>query len=219
MSGQAVIATLIFAAAMIVTVVVGVWSGRGREKSMTEWSVSGRGLGVIFILLLMAGETYTSFSFLGTAGWAYKYGVPILYLIAYLSVGLVVAYLVSPLLWTYASRHDLVCISDFAEYRFKSRPLGVLVAVLATIFIVPYIQLQIQGMGVVVNAMSYGAINLKIASIISFIVAEAFILVSGLLGSAWVSVLKDGLVISPSSSWRSICRCTISTGSVNSSRK
>ena len=75
------------------------------------------------------------------------------------------------------------------------RGLAILVAVLATVFIVPYIQLQIQGMGAVVNAMSYGAIDLKIAAIISFIVAEAFILVSGLRGSAWVSVLKDGLVI------------------------
>ncbi|GAB3564593.1 sodium:solute symporter family protein [Spelaeicoccus albus] len=195
MSGDAIIAIIIFAAAMVATVGVGLWSGRGREKSMTEWSISGRGLGVIFILLLMAGETYTSFSFLGTAGWSYEYGVPILYLIAYLSVGLVVAYLVAPLLWTYASRHDLVCISDFAEHRFKSRPLGILVAVLATIFLIPYIQVQIQGMGAVVNAMSYGAIDLNAAAIISFIVAEAFILVSGLRGSAWVSVLKDGLVI------------------------
>ncbi|WP_206426714.1 sodium:solute symporter family transporter [Brevibacterium aurantiacum] len=50
-------------------------------------------------------------------------------------------------------------------------------------------------MGAVVNAMSYGAIDLKVAAIVSFIVAEAFILFSGLRGSAWVSVLKDGLVI------------------------
>lgn len=195
MTQDAVVATAIFAVAMVLTVLTGVLSGRGREKSMDEWSVSGRGLGMVFILVLMAGETYTSFSFLGTAGWSYSYGVPILYLIGYLSVGLTVAYLVAPLLWTYASRHQLVCLSDFAEHRFRSRPLGCLVAVAATIFLVPYIQVQIQGMGAVVNAMSYGAIDLKLAGIISFVVAEAFILVSGLRGSAWVSVLKDGLVV------------------------
>ena len=180
---------------MLATIGIGIWSGRGREKSLDERSVSGRGLGFVFILLLMAGETYTSFSFLGTAGWSYSYGVPILYLIGYLSIGLVVAYLVGPLFWTYAARHKLVSLSDIVEHRFRSRGLAILVAVLATIFIVPYIQLQIQGMGAVVNAMSYGAIDLKIAAIVSFIVAEAFILFSGLRGSAWVSVLKDGLVI------------------------
>ncbi|MFG3259555.1 sodium:solute symporter [Streptomyces sp. NPDC048172] len=196
MSGSAAIATTIFGLAMVATLVIGVLSARGRDKGMAEWSVSSRGLGVLFIWLLMAGEAYTSFSFLGTAGWSYSYGVPILYLVAYLTVGYAVAYVVGPALWTYASRHKLLSIADMAEHRFRSRPVGILVAVCATVFLVPYIQLQIQGMGVVVNAMTYDAVDLKVAAVVSFVVAEAFVLVSGLRGSAWVSVLKDLLVIS-----------------------
>ncbi|MBO8196964.1 sodium:solute symporter family protein [Streptomyces smyrnaeus] len=195
MSGSAAIATTIFGLAMVATLLIGVLSARGRDKGMAEWSVSSRGLGVLFIWLLMAGETYTSFSFLGTAGWSYSYGVPILYLVAYLTTGFAVAYVVGPALWTYASRHRLLSIADMAEHRFRSRPVGILVAVTATVFIVPYVQVQIQGMGVVVNAMTYGNVDLHVAAVISFVVAEAFILVSGLRGSAWVSVLKDVLVI------------------------
>lgn len=195
MSSSAAIATTIFALAMVATIVVGLLSARGRDKGMTEWSVSSRGLGVLFIWLLMAGETYTSFSFLGTAGWSFSFGVPILYLVAYLTTGFAVAYVVGPALWTYASRHRLISIADMAEHRFRSRPLGILVAVVATVFIVPYIQVQIQGMGVVVNAMTYGSIDLRVAAVISFVVAEVFILVSGLRGSAWVSAMKDVLVI------------------------
>ncbi|MCU1644095.1 MAG: sodium:solute symporter family protein [Nocardia sp.] len=195
MTGRAVVAVSLFAVAMLATVVVGVLSGRGRERSMAEWSVSGRGLGTLFVLLLMAGETYTSFSFLGAAGWSYRYGIPIFYLIAYLSTGLVVAYFVAPLIWTYCARHKLLSIADIAEHRFGSRRLGVAVAVICTIFLVPYVQLQIQGMGVVVHAMSYGAVDLKVAAVVSFVVAETFVLASGLRGSAWVSVLKDGLAV------------------------
>lgn len=65
MSSSAAIATTIFALAMVATIVVGLLSARGRDKGLAEWSVSSRGLGVLFIWLLMAGETYTSFSFLG----------------------------------------------------------------------------------------------------------------------------------------------------------
>ncbi|MBO8186235.1 MULTISPECIES: sodium:solute symporter family protein [Streptomyces] len=195
MNGSAAIATTIFGLAMVATLAIGVLSARGRDKGMAEWSVSSRGLGVLFIWLLMAGETYTSFSFLGTAGWSYSMGVPILYLVAYLTTGFAVAYVVGPALWTYASRHRLLSIADMAEHRFRSRPVGILVAVTATVFIVPYVQVQIQGMGVVVNAMTYGSVDLHVAAVISFVVAEAFILVSGLRGSAWVSVLKDVLVI------------------------
>ncbi|RCG23138.1 sodium:solute symporter family protein [Streptomyces diacarni] len=195
MSGSAAVATTLFGLAMVATLAIGVLSARGRDKGMAEWSVSSRGLGVLFVWLLMAGETYTSFSFLGTAGWSYSYGVPILYLVAYLTVGFAVAYVVGPALWTYASRHRLLSIADMAEHRFRSRPVGILVAVTATVFIVPYVQVQIQGMGVVVNAMTYGSVDLHVAAVISFVVAEAFVLVSGLRGSAWVSVLKDVLVI------------------------
>ncbi|WP_367039376.1 sodium:solute symporter family protein [Streptomyces sp. Je 1-332] len=195
MNGSAAVATTIFALAMAATIGIGLWSARGRSKGLAEWSVSSRGLGVLFIWLLMAGETYTSFSFLGTAGWSYSFGAPILYLVAYLTVGFAVAYVVGPALWTYASRHNLISIADIAEFRFRSRPVGIVVAVVATVFIVPYIQVQIQGMGVVVNAMTYGSVDLKVAAVISFVVAEVFILVSGLRGSAWVSALKDMLVI------------------------
>jgi Na+/proline symporter len=195
MSGSAVIATTIFGLAMVATILVGLLSGRGRDKSLTEWSVSSRGLGGLFVWLLMAGETYTSFSFLGTAGWSYSYGAPILYLVGYLTVGLAVAYVAGPAIWTYATRHNLISIADLAEHRFRSRPVGMLVAIVATVFLVPYIQLQIQGMGVVVNAMSYGGVDLHVAAVVSFVVAEAFILVSGLRGSAWVSAMKDVLVI------------------------
>ncbi|MGW4350762.1 sodium:solute symporter family protein [Nocardia sp. NPDC004582] len=195
MTGQATVAVSLFAVAMLATVAIGILSARGRARSLSEWSITEHGLGTVFVLVLMAGESYTSFSFLGAAGWSYRYGIPIFYLIAYLSTGLAVAYLVAPALWTYCARHGLVSIADIAEHRFRSRPLGIAVAVLCTIFLVPYVQLQIQGMGVVVNAMSYGAINLKTAAVISFMVAEAFILTSGLRGSAWVSVLKDSLAV------------------------
>ena len=66
---------------------------------------------------------------------------------------------------------------------------------MATIALLPYIQLQIQGMGLVVSALSYGEIGLKTAFVIGFVVCAGFVLVSGLRGSAWVSVLKDSLVI------------------------
>jgi SSS family solute:Na+ symporter len=194
-TSKAALATTVFGIAMVVTVVLGVLSSRGRRRTLAEWSVSGRSLGVVFVWLLMAGESYTSFSFLGTAGWTYQFGVPILYLVAYLGAGYAISYLVGPAIWTYAARHELISIADMAEHRFRSRAVGVSVAVVGAVFLVPYIQVQIQGMGAVVSAMTYGSVDLKVSAVVSFVVAEIFILVSGLRGTAWVSVLKDVLVI------------------------
>ncbi|MBH1932859.1 sodium:solute symporter family protein [Streptomyces sp. AV19] len=197
MSGDSTVATTVFATFMLLTVALGLLAvrGRGAGGGITEWSVGGRSLGTVMIWVLMAGEGYTSFSYLGAAGWGYNFGAPVLYVIAYLSCGYAIGYVVGPTLWSYAREHGLVSITDMVAHRYGRPWLGAVVAILATVCLLPYIQLQITGMGVVVSTISYGAISLDWAYFIAFAVTTAFVVVSGLRGSAWVSVLKDVLVI------------------------
>jgi solute:Na+ symporter, SSS family len=196
MSGNAAVSVGILAFFMIATVALGIAAARGRAgRDLAEWSVGGRSLGLVLTLVLMAGETYTSFSYLGAAGWSYTNGISGLYVVAYLSIGMTVSYLIGPILWSYARAHSLHNISDIVAHRFAAPWFGALVAVLATVFVLPYIQLQITGMGVVVATVSYGTVGLSFAYLLAFLISEIFILVSGLRGSAWVSVLKDSLVV------------------------
>lgn len=117
-----------------------------------------------------------------------------LYVIAYMSCGYALGYVVGPVLWDYARRHGLVGITDMVAHRYGRPWLGAAVAVLATVFLLPYIQLQTTGMGVVVSTVTYGGVSLEWAYFIAFAVTTGFV-VSGRRGSAWVSVLKDVLVI------------------------
>ncbi|MFE7047570.1 sodium:solute symporter [Streptomyces californicus] len=195
---NAAVATSVFGVFMVATVALGLLALRGRGGGgggLAEWSVGGRSLGPVFIWVLMAGEGYTSFSYLGAAGWGYNYGAPVLYVVAYMSCGYAIGYVVGPMLWSYARRHGLVGITDMVAHRFGRPWLGAVVAVLATVFLLPYIQLQITGMGVVFSTISYGTVSLNWAYFLAFAVTTGFVVVSGLRGSAWVSVLKDVLVI------------------------
>ncbi len=194
---NAAVATTLFGVFMVATVALGLLAvrGKGGGGGLAEWSVGGRSLGAVFVWVLMAGEGYTSFSYLGAAGWGYNYGAPVLYVVAYMSCGYAIGYVVGPLLWSYARRHGLVSITDMVAHRYGKPWLGAAVAVLVTVFLLPYIQLQITGMGVVVSTISYGAVSLNWAYFIGFAVTTLFVVVSGLRGSAWVSVLKDLLVI------------------------
>lgn len=194
---NAAVATSVFGAFMVLTVALGLAAVRGRTSGggLADWSVGGRSLGTAFIWVLMAGESYTSFSYLGAAGWGYNFGAPVLYVVAYMSCGYAIGYVVGPMLWSYARRHGLVSITDMVAHRYGRPWLGAAVALLATVCLLPYIQLQITGMGVVVSTISYGAISLNWAYFLGFAVTTGFVVVSGLRGSAWVSVLKDVLVI------------------------
>src|SRR5690242_13385325 len=195
MSTDATVAIAIFSVAMVATIGLGIAAVRGRDANLDEWSVGSRSFGTLLVWVLLAGECYTSFSYLGAAGWAYGYGAPILYLVGYMATGYATVYLFAPMVWGYAKRHNLISVSDILAHRFRSRRFGLVVAAVATIALLPYIQLQIQGMGLVVSALSYGEIGLKTAFVIGFVVSAGFVLVSGLRGSAWVSVLKDSLVV------------------------
>lgn len=196
MSADALVAVGVVALFMVAICVLGVRAGRGRDRvDLAEWSVGGRSLGLVMTLVLMAGETYTTFSYLGAAGWSYSHGLSALYVVAYLGIGMAASYAVGPLLWNYAHRHGLHNISDIAAHRFAAPWLGALLAVVATVFLLPYIQLQITGMGTVVASVSYGAIGLGLSYLVAFVVSEVFVLTSGLRGSAWVSVVKDITVV------------------------
>ena len=76
-------ATALLVILIIVTVatLLGVRAGARRRMDLEQWTVGGRGFGMVLMYLLMAGEVYTTFSFLGTSGWAYSKGGPTLYIL------------------------------------------------------------------------------------------------------------------------------------------
>ena len=75
MSPSAVSLTTIFAIVAL-GAAIGFLAGVRRKMNLEQWTVGGRGFGVVLIFLLMAGEYYTTFSVLGASGWAYSRGGP-----------------------------------------------------------------------------------------------------------------------------------------------
>ena len=57
--------------------------------------------------LLMAGEIYTAFTFLGASGWAYSHGGPTLYILAYGTLGYVVSFFILPPIWELGRKFGL----------------------------------------------------------------------------------------------------------------
>src|SRR5215468_6287618 len=71
---------------ILIGAITGIYAGFRRQMNLEQWTVGGRGFGLILVWLLMAGEVYTTFAFLGASGWAYSRGAPTFYVIAYLTL-------------------------------------------------------------------------------------------------------------------------------------
>jgi len=61
--------------------------------------------------------------------------------------------------------------------------------------LIPYLQLQITGLGIIVNVASFDGIGRTPAMVISVALLAAFVLASGVRAVAWISILKDLLML------------------------
>jgi SSS family solute:Na+ symporter len=188
-------ALIIILATVIFSSLVGIFAGRRVKMNLENWTVAGRRFGIIIIWLLMAGEIYTTFTFLGASGWAYSKGAPTFYILIYGALAYTLSFFILPALWKVGKRHGLHTQPDFFIKRYESRFLGVVVAIIGVFSIIPYLQLQLAGLGLIVEVSSNGAVSSRLAIGIAFVLSCAFVYTSGLKGAAWVAIIKDIMMI------------------------
>jgi solute:Na+ symporter, SSS family len=183
------------AAAVVLALSLGFLAGRGREMNLEQWTVAGRAFGAPLVFLLTAGEIYTTFTFLGGSGFAYGKGGPAYYILCYGALAYVISYFMLPAIWTYAHENRLFSQPDFFVSKYRSPMLGIIVSLVGIVALIPYLVLQFKGLGIIVEAAGYGAVPTTLAIWIGAAAATAYVMVSGVHGSAWTAVAKDIIIL------------------------
>ncbi|MGG3639957.1 sodium:solute symporter family protein [Bacillus gobiensis] len=189
------IALIIIFGVIILSILLGIQAKKGKDMDLEQWTVGGRGFGSLFVFLLMAGEIYTTFTFLGGSGWAYGKGGPTYYIISYGAIAYIMSYFLLPKIWQYAKDHDLLSQSDFFVSKFKSPYLGVFVSLVGVVAMIPYFITQLKGLGLIVSQASFGSISPTAAIWIGAIAVTVYVMISGIHGSAWTAIAKDFLIL------------------------
>ena len=189
------IALVIIFATIAISSGVGIFAGRRLKMTLENWTVAGRRFGLLLIWLLMAGEIYTTFTFLGASGWAFSKGAPAFYILIYGTLAYTLSFFILPALWRVGKRYGLHTQPDYFIKRYDSRSLGVFVALIGVFSIIPYLQLQLAGLGFIVEVASNGAVSSNAAILLAFVLTCAFVYTSGLRGAAWVAIIKDVMML------------------------
>lgn len=191
----AAVALSIIAAIVFGTVVFALTTIRRFRMDPHEYIVGSRSFGALLLWILLAGEIYTSFTFLGAAGWAYGKGAPAFYILAYGTIGYILGYFYLPEVWRIGKERGLLTWGDFLADRYDSRALAIIVGALQFFLSVPYVTLQLTGLQILLTLAGYGHYNAVAAVGAAFILIALFVFTTGLRGAAWASVIKDGLVL------------------------
>jgi solute:Na+ symporter, SSS family len=165
------------------------------KMDLEQWTVGKRSFGLVLVWLLMAGEIYTTYTLLGVSGWAYSRGGPVLYILGVQPLAYVFSFFILPQICEIGRKYGLQTQADVFQIRYGNTYLTAFVALVGLISLLPYAQVQLTGLGIIVEVSSYGGVHHTAAMVVAFVIVAAFVFVSGVRGVAWVSVIKDLLLL------------------------
>lgn len=185
---------IIFSFALL-AFLLGISARRGKDMDIQQFAVGNRGFGALLVFLLVAGEVYTTFTFLGGSGWAYSKGAAAFYVPAYVVLAYVLSYWLAPRIWRFAKDRGAVSQPDYFAIRYQSKAFGIIVAIVGCMALIPYITIQLKGLGIIVSEASYGVIPPALASFIGALIVMTYMIISGIHSSAWTAIIKDFLIL------------------------
>ena len=184
-------ASLLIAAVTLAVLVAGFFEMKKQAVSVDQWALGGRRFGAVLVFVLMAGEIYTTFTFLGASGFAYGRGGVVFYILTYSCLGFVMSYWLLPPIWRFATDKRLVTQPDFFERKYNSPLLGILVAFVGLISLTTYLILQLKGLALITETLSQGRVSSSLAVWLGAAVMALYVIISGMRGSARAAVVKD----------------------------
>jgi solute:Na+ symporter, SSS family len=175
------------------------WRPAKDRMQLDEWGLGGRGFGTFISWFLLGGDLYTAYTFIAVPALVYATGAAGFYALSYTIMVFPIVFVFAPRLWSVARVHGYVTPADFIRGRYGSRGLGLAVALTGILATMPYIALQIVGIGAVLTVMGVGgsssnAFVRDLPLIIAFVVLAAYTYLAGLRAPALIAFVKDTLV-------------------------
>lgn len=181
---------------LLLILCVGLWSGRKVSRSVAGFVAADRRMHGVLLYFVIGAAVYSSFAFLGAPGWAYSRGAAAFYVLAFSAVGVIPLYFLGPKARRWGERHGFVTQAEMLGWRFDSRLLQGLLALVSVAVFVPYLTLQMKGAGLILETLSGGAVPLWGGAFLTYGVVVVYVWVSGVMGVGWTNAIMGVLMMS-----------------------
>ncbi|MEA2270476.1 MAG: solute:Na+ symporter, family [Solirubrobacteraceae bacterium] len=158
---------------------------------LDEWGLGGRNFGAWISWFLIGGDLYTAYTFVAVPALVFGVGALGFFAVPYTIIVFPLAFLAAPRLWSVAHRRGYVTPADFVRGRHGSSTLALAIAITGIAATMPYIALQLVGIGAVLKTMGVAG---EWPLIIAFVILAAYTYQSGLRAPALIAFVKDILI-------------------------
>ena len=171
-----------------IALLLGMVPGLYVTRSVSGYVAGERTLSTVLLYFVLGAAVFSSFAFLGGPGWAYSRGAAAFYILVYGMFGMIPFYFLGPRARRIGSRLGFYTQAEIVAHRFDSRLLQVAVAFLSLVAMVPYLALQIKGVGYILSLASHGLLPEWQGALLAYGIVTIYVLYSGMMGVGWTSV-------------------------------
>src|SRR5215213_6939079 len=182
---------LLFGVVTVLGFVASRWRRAETLDHLDEWGLGGRNFGSWISWFLIGGDLYTAYTFVAVPALLFGTGALGFFAVPYTIIIFPMAFIVAPRLWSVAHRHGYVTPADFVRGRHGSSTLALMIAITGIVATMPYIALQLVGIGAVMRTMG---VEGEWPLVIAFVILAAYTYQSGLRAPALIAFVKDSLI-------------------------
>src|SRR3979490_1633070 len=167
------------------------WKAAPVAAHLDEWGLGGRQFGTWITWFLVGGDFYTAYTVIAVPALVYAVGAYGFFALPYTIIVYPFVFAVMPVLWKTAHANGYVTAADVVHGIYNSRGLELAVAITGMVATMPYIALQLVGMGVVIKAMGLTG---ELPIVAAFIILALYTYSSGLRAPALIAFVKDIMI-------------------------
>jgi len=192
---------------MVMLLAFGIIAYLRSQSSEEDFYLAGRGQGVLVTALTIMATMFSSAAMLGIPGLIYKDGLPFVFFALNLPLSGAAVYVIGSRVWRLGQKRGYMTPADLiADYYGGSSLLRCLVALAGTLYVIPYIVMQIKAGGYLAQRMfpRAEAITLFGKNLAIFemgvvalsVLTMLYVLIGGMRSVAWTDVVQGLLLLS-----------------------
>src|SRR3981081_1891852 len=182
---------LFFALVTVMGFLAARWKSGPVKEHLDEWGLGGRQFGTWITWFLVGGDFYTAYTVIAVPALVYAVGAYGFFALPYNIIVYPFVFVVMPLLWEPSHPNGHSPPADVVHATYGSRGLEFAVAITGMVATMPYIALQLIGMGVVIKAMGLTG---ELPIVAAFILLALYTYRYSLRAPALIAFVKDIMI-------------------------
>jgi len=168
------------------------WGIRGAISARTasDYFIAGRKISLWVFVLAATATSFSGWTFMGHPGLLYRDGFQYAYASFYAITIPFTGVLFLKRQWMIGKRFGFVTPGEMLSYYFRSDVIRLLVVLVALVFSVPYLGVQLRASGFLFNVLTDGALGVNVGMWLLSLVVFIYVASGGLRAVAYVDTLQ-----------------------------